>query len=272
MSAPHNHIYRWHSPDPGADERPGVYLLHGTGEHAERYEHLAQRLVALGFHVAAHDHPGHGRAPGKRGVIDPPGSLVTQAAIQCQSFAQELGRSPIVFGHSLGGVVATELVLQHAMPVAGLILSAPAFVPYIRKRDRFQVRALQLFAPTFTVERPYDATRLTHDKSVQEIAHNDALNHGYKSASLIAWLIDSGQQQLQHAHRLSVDTLVLIAGADPVVRSDKIQEFVQSAPADKIKAINYDGFLHEILNETPDRSMRAFADIEQWLSERFINT
>jgi len=266
------HTYRWSPPAHAPTQRCGIYLLHGTGEHAGRYEPLAQRLSALGFQVGAHDHPGHGRSPGKRGVIDPEGALVTQAAIQCQNFAHDTGGAPIVFGHSLGGVVATELALQHGMQASGLILSAPAFVPYMRKMDAFQVNVLARFAPTFTVERPYDATRLTQDKRVQQQAADDPLNHGFKSASLIKWLVSSGQRQLDNAHLLSVDALILIAGADPVVDSGKIRQFAKDAPAEHVTVREYDDSLHEILNETTERAERAFVDIEAWLLDRFVGS
>lgn len=265
----HTHSLRWSPPPDTPVHKQGIYLFHGTGEHAARYDHLASRLANAGFRVGAHDHPGHGQSDGKRGVIDPAGALVTQAAIQCQQFAAETGCDPVVFGHSMGGVVATELVLEHGMAVAGMILSAPAFVPYIRKRDRLQVNVLAHIAPTFTVERPYDASRFTHDENIRRQAEADPLNHGFKSASLVKWLFSSGERQLGNVNKLSVDTLLLIAGSDPIVDSSRTQQFADGAPVDKMTVKYYDDYLHEILNETPDRSTRVFNDIVQWVNERF---
>jgi len=262
---------RW---EPSADtpvNKHSIYLLHGAGEHAARYEHLATRLANAGFRVGAHDHRGHGKSDGKRGVIDPAGSLVTQAAIEYQKFAAQTDCQPVLFGHSMGGIVATELVLEHGLPVAGLILSAPAFVPYTRKRDRMQVNLLARLAPTMTVERAYDASKLTHDEQRRQQAEADPLNHGFKSASLVKWLLSSGERQLRNASQLNVDTLLLIAGSDPVVDSSKTQKFVDDAPVDKLTVHVYDGYLHEILNETPERSVRVFDDIERWVCQRFAD-
>ncbi|MFK7993305.1 MAG: lysophospholipase [Granulosicoccus sp.] len=265
----HTHSLRWEPASGTPDQKQGFYLLHGTGEHAARYEHLANRLTDAGFRVGAHDHPGHGESDGKRGVIDPAGALVTQAAIQIQRFAAETGCAPVLFGHSLGGVVASELVLEHGLSVAGLILSAPAFVVRIRKRDRLKVNLLARIVPTFAIERAYDASRLTHNELIGQQAAVDPLNHGFRSAGLVNWLINSGERQLNNASKLSVDTLLLIAGADPVVDSARTQEFAALAPADKVTTRYYDDYLHEILNETPERSARAFDDIENWVVERF---
>ena len=265
----HTHSLRWHPPEGQPVKQQGVYLLHGTGEHAARYEHLAGRLSNAGYRVGAHDHPGHGRSSGKRGVFDPPGQLATQAAIQCQRFAAETGCAPVLFGHSLGGVLATELVIEHCMPVAGLILSAPAYVPYIRKRDLLLLNLLAHVSPTFTVQRPYDASRLTHDEAIRRQAVADPLNHGVKSASLVQWLFRSGARQLAKASELNTDTLLLIAGADPVVNSARTREFANQVANERLSVHEYDGYLHEILNETPERAERVFADIMHWMSQRF---
>ena len=49
--------YRW---DPAGPPRAIVQLTHGMGEHARRYEHVAQALTGAGFVVYAQDHRGHG--------------------------------------------------------------------------------------------------------------------------------------------------------------------------------------------------------------------
>lgn len=264
------HSLRWNPPTGVAVKTRGVYILHGTGEHAARYAPLAMRLAQAGFRVGAHDHVGHGESAGARGVIDPPGSLITQAAIQCQQFALETGHAPVLFGHSLGGVAACELVLEHQLPVAGLILSAPSFGVHIRKRDLLLVKALSIVAPTYTVNRPYSASLLTQDETVRARAEADPLIHGVKSASLINWLITSGARQLENASQLDIDTLLLIAGDDRIADSGKTQQFAERAPADRITVCNYEDSYHEILNETPERSGRVLDDIEQWLLERFF--
>ena len=50
------HYYRWEAAKPKAV----FQLTHGLGEHALRYERLAQELVAAGYSVWADDHRGHG--------------------------------------------------------------------------------------------------------------------------------------------------------------------------------------------------------------------
>lgn len=259
------HKHRWQPPSDIPVRHQGVYLLHGTGEHGGRYERLATRLAGLGWRVGAHDHPGHGLSGGQRGLIDPCGSLATQAAIQVQAFAMETGTPPILFGHSLGGVLAAELVLIHALPVSGLILSAPGFVPVMKPSARIKLALLSTLAPQLCLDLGYDPGELTHDDTEKAAALQDPLIHGVKSATLVNWLVQSGQRCLSLATTLRVDTLVLIAGDDRIIDSSQTRKFTANAPAEFICAHEYKGYFHELLNETPEQRERVMIDIEHWL-------
>jgi len=261
------HTYRWNPPAGVERKKNTIYLLHGTGEHANRYTELVSRLTESGWIVGAHDHPGHGRSDGKRGLIDPPGALATQAAIQIQSFAKETHSKPFVFGHSLGGVLITELVLTHGIDVSGLVLSAPAYVPHMGLMDHVKLNVLSLLAPKLCLDLGYDASRLTHDVDIRTAAHSDPLIHSFKSATLINWLLQSGKSSLSKAENLSLPTLLLLAGDDLVADSSKSRLFADSVPSQHITTIEYENAYHELLNETIELRERVLDDIIKWLQK-----
>ena len=64
-------VYEWPmqawEPDRALPPRAVVLIVHGLGEHASRYAHVAQRLLAWGFAVRAYDQRGHGESGGPRG-------------------------------------------------------------------------------------------------------------------------------------------------------------------------------------------------------------
>ena len=261
------HSRRWDAAD-GVARRPrGIYLFHGTGEHAGRYEHVAEALSRQGFVVGAHDHPGHGRSAGERGRHYPPGAYATQAGIQFMRFAKETGSTPILLGHSLGGVLAAELVLMHGLQVHGLILSAPAFLPFVKTTDKIKLRVMNALAPHYCLELPYDASRLTHDKEMIDLSHADKLNHGFKSAGMITWLVRTGKELLTLSPKLDVDTLLLVPGDDPVVDPAGSKQFAAKAPADKVTLKLHPGAYHELFNETTEHRERAIADMIEWLDK-----
>lgn len=260
--------HRWNPPGVQMQNVPGIYLLHGTGEHAGRYHRLASRLADAGWRVGAHDHPGHGKSEGKRGLIDPAGSLAVQAAIQIQAFARETGATPIVFGHSLGGALAAELLLAHKLPMAGLILSAPAFAPYMSTMERVKLKLLSTVAPDLCLDLGNNSGKLTHDEQERELSRQDTLNHDYKSAMFVNWLLASGRRSLTQAKQLTTETLLLIAGADPVVDPVKTRQFARDAINADVTVHDYEGYFHELLNEKPAWREQVAVDIEHWL-ERF---
>ncbi len=259
--------HRWNPPGVQIPDVPGIYLLHGTGEHGARYHRLASRLADVGWRVGAHDHPGHGKSAGKRGLIEPAGSLAVQAAIQIQAFARETNATPIVFGHSLGGALATELLLTHKLPMAGLILSAPAFVPYMTTLERVKLKLLSTVAPELCLDLGSNSGKLTHDEQEREISRQDPLMHGYKSAMFVNWLLASGSRSLTQAKQLTTDTLLLIAGADPVVDPVKTRQFARDAINANVTVHDYDGYYHELLNEKPAWREQVAVDIEIWLEK-----
>lgn len=121
--------YHWTT---DARARGVVVLAHGLGEHARRYERLAEALAGAGFHVVAVDHRGHGATAesdeelgsfgpgGFEGVVDDYARVVDQAA------AQHPGLPVVAMGHSLGSFVVQTYLLDHSDRVVGAVLSGSA--------------------------------------------------------------------------------------------------------------------------------------------------
>jgi len=105
---------------PQTASRGVVQINHGLSEHAGRYERFADFLALHGFHTYAHDHRGHGgtTAPdAPRGVFaknDGAAKLMADVAAIHDLVAREHpGQPVIIFGHSMGGLIALDHVLRH---------------------------------------------------------------------------------------------------------------------------------------------------------------
>ena len=124
--APLAHL-RWDSSDRAAPG-PLVVLLHGVGGGRQAWGAAGSgsgaALAAAGFTAVAVDFPGYGHST----TIDPY-DLAGLAAALARLIAQMgLGPAQLV-GHSMGGMVAQELVARSPARVAGLVLAStsPAF-------------------------------------------------------------------------------------------------------------------------------------------------
>ena len=103
-------VFDWPVP-PGRPRIGSVLLVHGFGEHLDRYAEVAPALNDIGLHVRGYDARGHGLSPGPRGVIrDPPALLEDLVRMfGLLSFdAAEAGDEapPFVLAHSLGATLA----------------------------------------------------------------------------------------------------------------------------------------------------------------------
>lgn len=116
------------SPKPPSREAPSLLLIHGaSGNSTDMTLALADRLGGA-HHLVAVDRPGHGWSdrPGGRADSDP----ARQAAL-IRAAAEQLGVTrAVIVGHSLAGVVATRLALDHPDLVAGLVLISPVTHPW----------------------------------------------------------------------------------------------------------------------------------------------
>jgi len=103
-----------------------VHVSHGLAEHAARYGRFAQGLTAAGFHVYAHDHRGHGytTAPdaplGRFAARDGVARVLDDMdAVHAHIGAAHPRLPLILFGHSMGGLVALNFVLRRSKHLAG---------------------------------------------------------------------------------------------------------------------------------------------------------
>lgn len=108
-----------------APARAVVQINHGLAEHAARYARFAGFLAGRGYHVYAHDHRGHGatRAPdapvgrfaAKSGVDL---VLADVLAVHDHIAGEHAGLPVVVFGHSMGGLIALNFVQRYSGRVA----------------------------------------------------------------------------------------------------------------------------------------------------------
>ena len=119
-------VYHW--PCSGAPKGV-IQLAHGMGEHALRYQTLAQYLQQAGYSVFANDHRGHGQgalATDTLGNFGAGGfnSVVQDMALLSQHIKSQHPTTPLVlFGHSMGSFALQRYLIDHSDFLAGAALS-----------------------------------------------------------------------------------------------------------------------------------------------------
>src|SRR5690606_34052540 len=104
------HWRRWAAETPRAQ----VVIVHGYGEHGDRYARLAGRLTGEGFSVWANDHRGHGLSEGPRGLVERLGDAVEDVDhIVGMADAASPGLPVFLFAHSMGGTIGLQYAIEH---------------------------------------------------------------------------------------------------------------------------------------------------------------
>lgn len=118
--SPTGAVLNLYSRNAGPGARGVIQVNHGLAEHAARYGRFAQAMADRGFHVYAHDHRGHGHTtapdapPGIFAARDGAAKVIADVgAVHDLVAAEHPGLPVILFGHSMGGLIALNFLLRH---------------------------------------------------------------------------------------------------------------------------------------------------------------
>ncbi len=248
------HTFEW----PLAQARGTVLLVHGLGEHAGRYAHVAARLNAAGWRVVAYDQRGHGASPGPRGALPLPESLLLDLARAIDALRDT---GPLVLlGHSMGGALAARFVAEALSSAPALwqrdvdmlVLSSPALAVTMSAAQRMLLNFGLRFAPNLAAGNGLKPAWLSHDPAVVAAYQADPLVHNRITPRLARFIIDAGAHARALAPHWKTPTLLMWAGADRCVAPGGSAEFAAAAPREWLRVRAWHGLFHEIFNE-PER-------------------
>ena len=249
---------RWVAPSP----RAAMVLLHGIGEHSGRYDHVGRGFAAAGIDVVAIDHRGFGGSGGRRGHIRSFRTFVDDAADHLVE-VRALGLPTVLFGHSMGGLIALLTVLEHRRPGPDLlVLSGPALAAGIPAPLRLVTPLAVRLAPGLPVPSPIGMHLLATDPAVGAAYLSDPANVRTASPTLGAELLRSIRWVNAHLDELDVPTLVLHGGDDWLVPT------ASSAPLAARPGVErrvLPGLRHEVFNEPGNAEL--VADTARWVFE-----
>ena len=253
----------------GTAPRGVVIIVHGLGEHAGRYEHVAAKLNDWGFAVRGYDQCGHGESGGARGSLPTDTRLLDDLADIIDSTRARMapGTPLILLGHSMGGLVVGRFVSLAMRPVEALVMSSPALNPGLNPFQKFLIAVLPKLAPNLRVGNGLKVQYISHDPKVVAAYKADRLVHDRISARLARFIATAGEQVIALAHQWTVPTLLIYAGDDRLLNPQGSRDFAAAAPKDTVTAVGFDKLYHEIFNELD--AAPVFDTLKAWLDARF---
>ena len=256
--------HRWEAASP----RWAAVIVHGLGEHAGRYGLLARQLAEWGVSSLAVDGRGFGRSSGQRGYGASFEQRLDDAAWAIhQQRARYPGLPMILFGHSMGGLIATRYVQSERTAPGLLVLSGAAIDPRASGERPLAVklgRAASRLLPGFRI--PFSTfDGLATDPAVAEVARRDPLWVRGLALGLGTQLIDEAALAWQELHRINLPVLLLHGENDPLVPVAVTRDCAPRLGSNDVTTHIYPEMLHEVYNER--RADLVFDDLHRWLDE-----
>ena len=287
--------YKWEHQATGK-QRGIIQIAHGIGEHAARYDSIAQRLQREGFTVYANDHRAHGRtAEINRLYGYYKGNDYFEDVVEDMHQLTQLMRSEhpegpyVLFGHSMGSLLSRKYVLRYGDGIDALILSGTAnfikglghfglastkLVSMFRGRERSNETLRAFFFDEFNKKFKPNRTKLdwisSDEKAVDTFEADPYRIENFSIGILADILTNSKELNKTAAFADTPDTLPILifsGDEDPVGEMGKgvtkvAENYKRNGNTDLTFNL-YEGGRHEMLNETNIAIVEE--DIVTWL-------
>jgi lysophospholipase len=190
----YRHLFR-----PVGEPVAGMVLVHGLGDHLQRYAGLGRFLADRGILGLGVDFPGHGRSPGQRGHL--PGwdqliELLDDVAMQLREELDE-GAAIGLFAHSFGAYLGVDYLARRPGLFRMAWLSSPLVDPSWRQpKLLLRVAALAgVICPRWPIHTGVRSAECREVRSSGEPQDEDRLLHHSVTAGF-------GSEMLRQAGRV----------------------------------------------------------------------
>jgi alpha-beta hydrolase superfamily lysophospholipase len=268
------HYYTWAPGKPKAV----VQIAHGVGEHALRYETLAQALVGAGYAVYADDHRGHGATGveywkgdlSKIGKLGVGGLRATQQNLRdlAAIIGEDLPGVPLAMvAQSWGSLMAQNLLNEMPVPWNAMVMTGTAYrTPFWINGGDLNTRHKHM--------GDTGAEWLSRDPAVARAFVDDPLTTDAKVLQLFG--LADGLRLFGTPRRVEppIPLLLMVGDDDPLggERSNKrlADAYLKRGGLTDVTMIVYPDARHEVFHETNQAEVRA--DLIAWLDSRLFPT
>jgi len=205
-----------------------VCLVHGIGEHSGRYAHEAEAFAKEGYALFTTDLRGHGKSEGIQGHASSIEVLMQDVDLLLkQASVRYPGLPMILYGHSLGGILALHYGLKRKPVVKGVLVTSPALHSSLEQQaiKVLAAKILGALVPKMTLASGLNVNAISHDLEVIKAYNNDPLVHDRISVGLGKVLLQVCKYNLDHAGEFSLPLLLMHGSADAIAFPSSSIEF-----------------------------------------------
>ncbi len=243
-----------------------ILVVHGLGEHSGRHQATAGRFAAAGIAAASFDHRGFGASAGRRADVDRWASYLDDIEDRLEA-SRIPGLSAAIYGHSLGGLLVADYLLDGRPLPDVAVLSAPALGSKINPAVRRVVPLGASILPRVAVANPWSGAALSRDPRIGQAVDADPLCETRTSLRLASGIfrsMDRVRARLAQRGGFPLPVLLVHGGADTLVPTAS-SAFAGAYPS--VERRVYAEVRHEPHHDPVD-GVRIVDAMTAWLRER----
>lgn len=245
-----------------------IVLVHGLGEHCQRYDHVGAFLAGHDYALIGFDLRGHGQSGGQRGHAPSFEAFMKDIDSMFAQAGEFFPNTPqFIYGHSLGGILTLNYVLRRKPKLAGAIVTSPGLRTALenQKAKVALARLLGTLLPASGLPSGLDASKISRDPDVVERYRHDPLVHDKITFGMAKSVLEAIGWAFEHAHEFPIPLLLMHGSDDQIAFLSGSQDFAARIPQGCTLKI-WQGLYHEPHNEPEKEAVLAY--LLAWLEQR----
>ena len=244
-----------------------IVLSHGFNSHSGYYLWAAEQLLASRLAVYALDYRGRGKSDGERYFVESFSEYQSDLDMTVQRARSLAPGLPLfILGHSAGGVIACNYVLDHQSEIAGLICESFAYRVPAPDFALAVLKGLSHVAPHAHVLNLPKKEFSRDPKVTQALIDDPMLANEVQPTKTVAEMVRADERLKRDFPQFRLPLLIIHGTKDTVTRPEGSQEFYDRASSTDKTLKLYEGYFHDPLNDIGKETVMA--DIRAWIEKR----
>ena len=237
-----------------------IIIIHGLGEHSGRYKEFASFFIKKNIGVFSFDLIGHGKSDGLKGHISNIKDFtdsIEEVLIQVRK--RFINTPIIIFGHSLGGCLALNYLIERKSKEISLAIISSAWIETEIQIPKYLLiiqKVIHILFPKVRLSNRLDTKNLSKDIKIIDKYKNDPLVHDRISLNLLSEINKTIEKIKNKDYNIEIPVLIIHGKKDKII-SYKGSELINKKIKDsKLKL--YDNVYHEPHNDNEKKEILEY--------------
>ena len=249
---------------PDGKARGVIVLSHGFNSHSGYYLWVAEQLLASGLAVYALDYRGRGKSDGERYYVEKFSEYQGDLDLLVKTArSREPGLPIFILGHSAGGVIACNYVLDNQADIAGLICESFAYQVPAPDFALSVLKGLSHLAPHAHVLKLKKEDFSRDPKVVKALLDDPLLADEVQPTKTVAEMVRADERLKRDFKLFTLPVLIIHGTKDTVTRPEGSKEFYANTSSKDKTLKLYEGYFHDPLSDIGKEVVMN--DIRAWI-------